>query len=536
MAKTTKPQTHGILHGDILLSEKIKDLDTKVTERNYPSFLSAAHMAWRLNHGIALKVNCRGDSTMFGATVGNLGAQDPQNAPATFKKTILNLYGVECRVINNGISGSTLRGLMSGTDGAVPSFLEWLPHSDDDVIFCNHGINDSQLDLSIDQYRRDLIEFVRQVRKYGKVPVLCTPNPCPPTQIIDELKTKRLDMFVRVMRDVADAMCVDLVDQYYYYMQTSRMVPLTELVPDGAHPSSDAYAMSGRNMAIPFVQVKTLRKAGDKQGLANGTYFDNIKSNRQLRHEATPMMHFGSTLVGTKVAENTGVNMAVLLDAPTDDTTLAMYGTQWGSGSKMNLVDNGVWTNQFNGAVNQASTLSTINWEAVYLPTKCELYAGLHVMGMLGDSGSLGAGDYAISGWGLLPRTEAGAAYDAHGKVGFPYMPICNGIELNTVVPFFNSGTIIELCASVDGTSILKIEGQINGKITITTRGGPSHELTGAANVQAGSYPLRLRFHHGTTNLSISFGTLSMTIPVAETFPNMFVKGIGLNYVARAVL
>ncbi|MCV5404151.1 hypothetical protein OFM88_31860, partial [Escherichia coli] len=80
------------------------------------------------------------------------------------------------------------------------------------------GINDSQLNLDIDQYRRDVQDFVDITRKNNKVPILVTPNinPAVPTSsIIDESKSKRLSRYVIVMRDVAAKMDVDLVDNYY---------------------------------------------------------------------------------------------------------------------------------------------------------------------------------------------------------------------------------------------------------------------------------------------------------------------------------
>lgn len=550
MVKRTKPRSSAVTHGASTVEAKLNSIDAQfgnvgsqlnavsalIEERNYPAKISAAQIQMHLLAGAVIKVNCRGDSTMFGATVGNLGAQDPQNAPDTFAKTLTNLYGQTPRVANQGISGSTLREMMSGTDGANPTFLNWIPTSDDQVIFCNHGINDSQTGQSIDQFRTDLIDFVNVVRKYGKLPILCTPNPCPPIAIIDEAKTKRMEMFVDVIRDVAGMMKVDLVDQYKYYMRTSRMVSLTTLVPDGAHPSSDAYAMSGRNMAIPFVSANPLEKSGDKQGLTQGTYFDNIKANRGLRNEMTPFGRFGAQLVGTKTSDPTGINMAVLLECPTDDTVLAMYGAQWNSGNIMILVDNGDWSNQFNGAIHQGdSNRGTMDWEAMYLPVKCELYAGLHVMGLLGNTSTgYDSGDFGCAGWGLVPREAAYHALETSGKEAGHRLDICTGTRVEFQLNLNSTGTAASFCRLTDGTALVNIDYVLGGTLSVTTSDGVVVELHGS--VTAGVYPCRVQFNRNNT-ITVSVGMLTTTTPVAATpMPNMFMKGVGQIYSVRAAL
>jgi len=88
-----------------------------------------------------------GDSTMFGATVGNLGVQDPNNPMSSLAQCINLLYNVTVTPTNYGISGSTLRGMISGTDGSGSTFESKIAAggaaASANIVYCNHGINDT---------------------------------------------------------------------------------------------------------------------------------------------------------------------------------------------------------------------------------------------------------------------------------------------------------------------------------------------------------------------------------------------------------
>jgi Lysophospholipase L1 and related esterases len=519
----------------------IAAVNQTIEKRNYPKFKSCYEIAaTRLAKGLAITADCRGDSTMYGVVSGGAG-QDAQRPTVTLTSTLQNLFGVACTINNFGISGSTLREMISGTDGAVPTFMDSLATSTAHVIYCNHGINDSQLDLDINQFRLDVISFVNAVRDANKVPVLCTPNINPATTvdggggIITETKSKRLERYVNVIRDVARSMKVDLVDQYYYFQKTTRMYAPIDLVPDGAHPSSDAYAMAGRNMAIPFVNAKPLCKAGDKQGFSNGTYFDNIGASKQYRTDYLPFRRFGGVMVGTRGAGNTGINMAVLLDTPTDDTVLAIYGTQWNSGTTSTLSDNGNSTNQYAGTIDQGNAnLASMDWEGVFVPSRCKLYAGLHCMGILSSTALGGAGsDFALAGYGLIPRVESTASNDTNGKLSYSYVPFCKNTELMLNLNLFASGVALRLRAATDGTDLLIINYTAGGALTVN-RAGES-PVTIGATITTGTYNCRVRYLDNKTMI-VTVGTLSVTLP-ATTSPlqNMYVHGVGIPYTVRCI-
>ncbi|MGL5707910.1 MAG: phage tail fiber protein, partial [Aeromonas sp.] len=85
-------------------------------------YFRMSYWKWMLRNGNALNIACFGDSTMWGATIGNLGAQDPNNAPASLGKALSLLYGVNNNIVNRAISGTTLRQMLEGTDGSGAPF------------------------------------------------------------------------------------------------------------------------------------------------------------------------------------------------------------------------------------------------------------------------------------------------------------------------------------------------------------------------------------------------------------------------------
>lgn len=511
-------------------------LSTLVESRNYAKYTKAAELGKLLGSGGSFVIDCYGDSTMWGATPGNTGVQNTFNPPAVLRTTITNLYGVTLTVNNLGISGTTIAQMLAGTDGSGSTFAAKMSSTAATLIYCNHGINDSQLDNDIHQYRLNVIEFVRLCRLNNKVPVLVTPNinpAVPSAAIITEAKSKRLRNYVKVMREVAHDLDVDLVDNFHYYEQTARMVSPVTLVPDGAHPATEGYKMSGRNMAIPLVSAHTLRKAWDKAGLANSTYFDNITNTRQYQTTGTPFNRFEGNLSGVRTAALTGVNMAVVLDCPTDDTVLAIYGLQWSSGTISDLYENGsaVGT-EFGGQINQYNNVSTTDWDACYIPPRCKLYAGLHVIGMLASTATSGASGegFALSGFGLVPRVESSSGMTDSNEIR-NFNVICTNSEISFDLPLNSgvTGTQFTLKGCSNNTSVINIDWAGAGAaLTLTTSLGGSYTI--AAAVAAGVYRARLKFN-SDKSISVTVGSASITVSAGTSpWPNMYVGSLGTRY------
>ncbi|HAW1909348.1 GDSL-type esterase/lipase family protein [Escherichia coli] len=498
----------------------------------------ASEVAKRLTSGNAIIIDCEGDSTMWGATSINTGVQNTYNPPAVLKTTLTNLYSVSCTVRNNGIPGLTMRNLIAGTGGYSAPYAERILTSNADIVYCNHGINDSQLNLDIDQYRRDVQDFVDITRKNNKVPILVTPNinPAVPTSsIIDESKSKRLSRYVIVMRDVAAKMDVDLVDNYYYYERTSRLVSPVTLVPDGAHPATEGYKMSGRNMAIPLVSAHVLRKAWDKAGLANSTYYDNISNSRQYQTTGTPFNRFQGGLSGIRASAKTGMNMAVILDAPTDDTVMAVYGLQWISGTISELYENGSAAGEeFGGQINQYNNITTTDWVACYIPPRCKLYAGLHVIGILSDTSLAGASGegFSISGLGLVPRIDIGTGMADSTELR-NYNVVCTNSEIVFDLPLFSIGTNFTLKGCSNNISVINLEWNGTGTaLNLTTASGGTYQIAPA--VTPAVYRVRMKFNSDKT-ITVNVGSAStVIIPASPSpWPNMYVGTLGQTFTIR---
>lgn len=513
------------------------DLNTLVESRNYAKYVKAAELAKLLEDGIAFTIDAHGDSTMKGVTSGNISVQNPFNPPAVLKETLNNLYGLLLTVNNLGISGTTMAQMLAGTDGSGSTFADKMGSTAAKLIYCNHCINDSQLDNDIHQYRLNVIEFVRICRLNDKVPVLVTPNTNPAVTtdaIITEQKSKRLRNYVNVMRQVAHDLDVDLVDNFYYYEQTSRMVSPVTLVPDGAHPSTEGYKMSGRNMAIPLVSAHTLSKAWDKAGLANSTYLDNITSSRLYQNSGAPFNRFDGNLSGVRQASLTGINLALILDCPTDDTVLAAYGLQWGSGTISHLHNNGKTADVlFGGDMNQYNNVSATDWDACYIPERCKLYAGLHVVGILTSTAidSASGEGFSLSGFGLVPRVESGAGV-GNASVIRNFNPVCTNSEVSFDLALFAAGVRFTLKGCSNDSTIINLGwAGPGGALTLTTSLGGS--FTVAGSVDPGLYRSVLKFN-SDKSISVTVGDVVITVPPgASPWPNMYVSTPGQSYNVR---
>lgn len=512
-----------ISQGDQQLQNEINALTTVVNSRG--TYSRAAEWAKVMADGgqvggRAIGFAYCGDSTVYGATVGDLATQNPYNAPASFAKGLNLLYGIAPNVHNFGISGTTMKQFLEGTDGSGTTYeakLQSTAWNAYDVVLCNHCINDSQLNNNIHEYRLNVIKFVQLTRKYNKTPILVTPNINPPILIIDQAKSKRLGMYVDVMRKVAADFEVDLVDNYYYFMRSLNTFSASELVGDGAHPTNIGYIMCGMNACIPFITVQTLKEVGDFAGLTNTTFYDNMTEYRQLVNRGGK---YDIVLSGNKHAtELQGVNFPVVLDAGTADTVLAPTVIQWSSGMEVSLTWNGQLYPMhlyYTGPIqmNDGNRNNAVNWNAVAMPSYCRLPAGLAIISMLMNPAYAGVGNgMGISGATLLQKAEAAPGgfdvdasrwmaqpFGAYSRItgifdwsmGEPLSIQCNsGAALLTIK---HNGTT--LVATLDGTDT------VIGTATIATKYNYSIKFNGnAITIVVGSVQVNL-----TTNYPIPEG------------------------------
>jgi hypothetical protein len=347
---------------------------------------SCTHIAKRLSDGFDDNLACFGDSTMYGYLVGGATpeTQDPDNPPALLKKTLGHLYGYTGTVINAAISGTAMYNMMRGYDiipnqtyeqriapGGIASSAV--------IIYCNHGINDCQSNLSIETFEQDWVEFVNITRKYGKIPVIVTCNPITPIFTGDARESTQIEMYDNAKRRVAARMGVELVDNYYYAKKSALRYTETVLIPDGVHPSSALYRQNGRNLALPLVSANVLRKEGDIASLSGATYFDTQSSAITQRDETRTGLNY----VATRGGVVTGINAAVVLDEPF--RYLSFMALHWDNGARVKV---GVQDNTspwgFPRCGKSYGNIPFYKWDTDFV-VKTDALAGLNVLYWLFD-------------------------------------------------------------------------------------------------------------------------------------------------------
>lgn len=380
---------------------------------------TAAQVANKLAAGVTPTISAVGDSCMLGADVTNLANQNPINPPNQLTLALSFLYGINVPVANRAISGSTLRQLISGSSPYAMTFEQMLSAGGPDenalVIYCNHGINDSAQNLSIDQYRLDLVEFVRLCREKGKVPILVTPNPnFPMAGGLSEIQSKRLANFVNVMRSVADKLGCDLVDQNRYFSDSFNVFKPTELFPDGIHMSTDAYRQAGFNLAIPLICVNTITNVGDVSGFSGTTYYDNLTNTRQMQSQPS---RTGKILSGNFPASgDEGVNFPVVLGKGQE--VVSFIGLQFFDAANCNMYCNGVPAGH-HYLQRRFGLQSALDWDAE-AKSYGKRMAGLNVFGLLFNRTTPGSAAGLTFGGVALPRVVSSSFSPSAGAVN-PY-------------------------------------------------------------------------------------------------------------------
>ncbi|MCS6115232.1 phage tail-collar fiber domain-containing protein [Shewanella baltica] len=487
----------------------------------------------QIKKGHLPNIYCAGDSTMWGATVGNLGAQDPNNAPHSLGVALNLIFGVNINPVNIAISGSTLRGFISGTDGSGSTFEQKLKGfmADADIIYCNHGINDSQLDYAIERYRADLYEFVELCRKYNATPVLVTPNPNPILLIIDEAKSKRLLEFVKVMRETAIQLEVELVDQYYWFSQSSNKIKINEIVSDGAHLSTEAYRQAGFNLAIPLISAGTLFNEGDCVGLNQTTWFDNGTVSRQIQQRPDINgTRCGATLSFERNGSNyVGLNYPVILDAPQE--CISMIGLLWGSGARSTVTVNNQLISHKIHQEKYYGDVEFYNWDAEY-KIRHKMWSGLNILGFLIDTIEVSNEDgFAFSGI-YLPKIRFSTMCRKSTDISQQSIGIFDSVLANVK---YTENDGIDF-ADLSGSKVLSIK-KVEGVFTayLYQFGAPIYSVVLNEIVQVdGDYPTEVRFEQ--TQVSILISNIALTIPLAVPMQDLKITTPWLTYFVEPVV
>lgn len=497
------------------VQQEINKLHSDIGVINYVTYNDASIYKNSLADGGTVSIECYGDSTMWGSTPLNSTVQNPVNPPAVFQRTMDLLFGTgKVSVTNKAIRGTALFSMLAGTDGSGSTFEAKMQATTASLIYCNHAQNDCNSFLrTVDQYKDDLITFVNIVRKYGKTPVLVTPNITIVHDGITEAMAKRLPAFVDAMRSVAEVMGVDLVDNHYYTFKTTRYLRSYDIVPDGVHPGTDVYAMCGRNLAIPLISARVLRKPGDISSLSNVTYRDNIAAGRNFRSADSL---FTKQLSWDAIASLTGIYYPFILDNPTDDTVIGIGGFQWGGGGKTIIGYNDSLSDlRLSGTLDQLRIGGT-DENAFYVPQICKLLPGLQLINILNHSASGGISS-SFSGIILFSRRDVSSGY-IDGSGNTQSRPIMVGDEI-TFSCHVNAGAgvnenLFVLTETLNTTTAWLTLNNSAGTITLGMNGGAT--LTVATGVQSGMYNVRLTLNTNRT-VGILFGAVSATTAAASS-------------------
>ncbi|MDT3755043.1 GDSL-type esterase/lipase family protein [Citrobacter freundii complex sp. 2023EL-00966] len=495
-----------------VVNDSIASAKDEITNNLASGFSSCADIARNLAYGGSQIIDVFGDSTMWGANPSGVTQQNPINPPKVLNDTLIALYGYIVTVNNKAISGTTLHQMLTGTDGSGKTFEQRVIESNAVIIYCNHAINDSNLSADITQYRNDWVEFVRIVRKYGKVPVIITPNPNPITNDTKVASSKRLNHYANVQRDVAKALKVDLVDNYEYFMRSLPMYHQSYLVPDGAHPITTGYIMAGQNMAIPLVSAPTLRRAGDVCTLTDVSYFDNFTT--KTFDNSGPRT--GTTLLATMPAGGgQGINLPVIIEYPTVDTVMGIIGLQSSDGTKVNLSFNGgsfgADGNAFySGNIQQKDERVSGKYNGMFLPEKCKLPAGLHVIG-LSFAGDADVGKYL--GFGGLCLVDRQQYCTSEYQI---YDPIVPGTSVAGRFDWSTSGNKLRFSSKDGNIEVFSISN--NGSAIVATVDGADTVIaSGSGDV----YDYLIHFTQ--VGVSLRVGAVSKDIPLSIPLPDMYI-------------
>lgn len=183
-----------------------------------------------------------GDSTVWGCATFDNGCSVAvaTTAPEAFEAALPatpTMYAVE----NKGVSNTDACELRDGTDGRNEAWPMQMQQSQADIVIINHGIN--HRGESISAYRTCLSDLARIAKENQKTVIFETPNP---------IAFDGFEQYVQTMRDVAAQEQVYVIDQYDYLMGRYGG-DVSQIAPDGLHPSDEVYIVKGQNAAQQFL-------------------------------------------------------------------------------------------------------------------------------------------------------------------------------------------------------------------------------------------------------------------------------------------
>lgn len=168
-------------------------------------------------------------------------------------------------VINTGISGNAAMNILSDFDWRVAQFN---PH----VVSVMIGTNDCAREgMNPEQFRKNVMELIVRIREINAIPLLHTPNPI----ILDKSPERAtLPDYILVLRQLAEAENVVLVDNYKFWEETGRAKSLDYVfknwLNDPLHPNQHGHQEIARLM------LKKLDIFDPEAPTCGGPYYEGI--------------------------------------------------------------------------------------------------------------------------------------------------------------------------------------------------------------------------------------------------------------------
>jgi lysophospholipase L1-like esterase len=196
-----------------------------------------------------------GDSITKGVRTG----VKPQETFAALLQAALKEQGREVEVTNVGIGGER-------TDQALKR-LDKIIALKPGIVTVMYGTNDSYVDIgktqsriTVDEYRDNLMQIVKRLRKAGIQPVLMTEPRWGKTAKrngVGEHPNLRLEKYMAACREVAKKMEVPLVDHFQIWTEAETAgKTIGDWTTDQCHPNPEGHRRL--NQAIVPVVLKTL--------------------------------------------------------------------------------------------------------------------------------------------------------------------------------------------------------------------------------------------------------------------------------------
>jgi len=168
------------------------------------------------------------------------GLDEEESFPSLVKE-MLAADGINIRVLNAGISGST--------SASALSRLQWYIRSQPDLMVLSLGANDGLRGLSIDEMKANLAETIEFAQANG-VQAAITGMMVPPN-----MGPEYTDAFARVFPDLATEYDIPLMP---FLLQDVAAVPELNQA-DGIHPNAEGTRIVATNM-VSF--LKTILPSG----------------------------------------------------------------------------------------------------------------------------------------------------------------------------------------------------------------------------------------------------------------------------------